>query len=188
MFDQYRTVRRVSPLTEQQTTTHPAVKLAERLAALGQLTQSDLRAEWRRLYRAHPPKKISRDLLELAVAWKLQEKMLGRLGSSFRRRLGTLAWEMETRGDLEKARAVKLKSGARLIREWQGETHDVLVLDGGFRWRGRHWSSLSAIAREITGTHWSGPRFFGLRNVDKKTEPIRTASGASSDERETSRA
>jgi hypothetical protein len=48
------------------------------------------------------------------------------------------------------------------VREWRGETHTIIVLDGGFEWRGRHWRSLSAIAREISGGHWSGPRFFGL--------------------------
>ena len=157
-----------------------ASDLAECLAALGQLPQTDLRAEWRRLYRAHPPKRISRDLLELAVAWKLQEKALGGLGASLRHQLARMAQEMETRGDLAKARAVRPRPGAKLIREWHGETHDVLVLDDGFRWRGRHWRSLSAIAREITGTRWSGPRFFGLK-TDMRPEPIRAATAAAFD-------
>ena len=158
--------------------------LAERLTALGHLTHIDLRAEWRRLYRAHPPKKISRDLLELAVAWKLQEKALGGLGASIRRQLGGLAQTMEAKGDLAKARMVKLKPGSRLIRDWHGETHDVLVLEEGFRWRGRHWRSLSVIAREITGTHWSGPRFFGLQNREQEAETIRAATGVVIDMRE----
>lgn len=159
-------------------------ELTERLAALGQLTPTDLRAEWRRLYRAHPPKRINRDLLELAVAWKLQEKALGGLGTAIKRQLSTLAQTMETTGDLVKPRAMKLRPGARLIREWHGETHDVLVLDDGFRWRGQHWRSLSVIAREITGTQWSGPRFFGLR-VAKGPEPVRTDADVTIDLRET---
>ena len=53
------------------------------------------------------------------------------------------------------------------MREWQGDCHDVLVLDDGFAWRGKTWRSLSAIAQEITGTHWSGPRFFGLGNPER---------------------
>jgi hypothetical protein len=57
----------------------------------------------------------------------------------------------------------ELKPGTRLIREWQGRTHDVLVLDDGFSWQGTHHRSLSAIARKITGTAWSGPLFFGLK-------------------------
>jgi hypothetical protein len=154
--------------------------LAERLATLEQLTHTGLRAEWRRLYRAQPPERINRDLLELAVAWKLQEKALGGLGASVRRELARMAQEMATKGDLVKARAVRPRPGARLIREWNGETHDVLVLDDGFRWRGRHWRSLSVIAREITGTHWSGPRFFGLK-TEMRPEPIRAATAVAFD-------
>jgi hypothetical protein len=56
-----------------------------------------------------------------------------------------------------------MKPGLRLVREWRGETHTVLVLEDGFEWNGNRRRSLSAIAREITGTHWSGPRFFGLK-------------------------
>jgi hypothetical protein len=73
-----------------------AAKLGDRLGALADLDYGELRTEWRRLYRAHPPKKMSRDLLELGVAWKLQEKALGGLGASVRRRLADLA---QTNGD-----------------------------------------------------------------------------------------
>jgi hypothetical protein len=139
-----------------------ARELGKRLAALAELDYGELRVEWRRLYRAHPPKKMSRDLLELGVAWKLQEKALGGVGASVRRRLADLAQTMATRGDLVKARAVTLRPGARLVRQWHGETHEIVVLEDGYRWRGEHWRSLSAIARAITGTQWSGPRFFGL--------------------------
>jgi len=138
------------------------VDLAGRLAALPGLAHADLRAEWRRLYRSQPPKKISRDLLELAVAWKLQERVLGGVSPATKRRLAELAQTLETKGDLTKARAVKLRPGARLMREWRGETHEVLVIESGFAWRGARWRSLSVIARKITGTQWSGPRFFGL--------------------------
>ena len=71
------------------------------------------------------------------------------------------------RGDIGQSRIERLKPGAKLIREWRGEIHQVVVLDNGFEWRGRHWRSLSMIAREITQSHWSGPRFFGLKG--KKT-------------------
>ena len=148
--------------TRSRTPTGQAADLSERLAALDDMTHADLRTEWRRLYRAHPPRKIGRDLLELAVAWKLQETVLGGLSPATRRRLAELANTLEAKGDLTKARAVKLKPGARLVREWHGRTHDVLVTEAGFLWRGETWRSLTAIAREITGAHWSGPRFFGL--------------------------
>lgn len=122
-----------------------------------------LRAQWRRLYRCDPPKRLSRDLLELAVAWKLQERALGGLSGVSRRQLDELARTMSAKSDLAKARTISLKPGARLMRDWNGETHEVLVVEDGFQWRGKTWASLSAIAREMTGTQWSGPRFFGLK-------------------------
>ncbi len=141
--------------------------LAGRLAALATCSYDDLRAEWRRLYRNHPPKKISRDLLELGVAWKLQEKVLGGLGPALKRRLAGLAETMATKGDLARARAVTLRPGAKLVRAWHGEVHEVLVLEDGFQWRGERWRSLTTIAGAITGAHWSGPRFFGLGGAGK---------------------
>jgi hypothetical protein len=65
-------------------------------------------------------------------------------------------------GDLVRSRAVRLRQGAKLVRQWQGQTITVLVLEDGFEWQGRRWRSLSMIACEITGTRWSGPRFFGI--------------------------
>ena len=148
--------------------TATAVDLATKLAALPEMAAVDLRAEWRRLHRAHPPQRIGRHLLELGVAWKLQERVYGGFSAAMKRRLAELAKTMDEKGDLANARAVQLKPGVKLVREWRGETHDVLVLEDGFQWRGRRWRSLSAIAREISGTHWSGPRFFGLQ---AKAEP-----------------
>jgi hypothetical protein len=124
---------------------------------------SALRAEWRRLYRAQPPRRVSRDLLMLGVAWKIQEQTYGGLGTATRRRVANLAETLERDGDVTRSRTARLKPGAKLIREWRGETHTVVVLEGGFEWRGRRWRSLSVIARKITGGHWSGPRFFGLK-------------------------
>lgn len=102
-------------------------------------------------------------MLELGVAWKLQERAHGGLSAATKRQLADLARTMEANADLAKARTVSLRPGARLIREWNGETHEVLVVEDGFQWRGETWRSLSVIAREMTGTQWSGPRFFGLK-------------------------
>src|SRR3712207_290142 len=151
-------------------------ELAEHLAALPTLTYADLRSEWQRLFRAHPPQKISRDLLELAIAWKLQERSLGGLSPATKRRLADLTATLESKGDLTKARALKLKPGVRLLREWGGDTHEVLVTEDGFLWQGRSWRSLSAIAGAITGTHWSGPRFFGLDKTGQDGVRAQTAS------------
>ena len=139
-----------------------AADLASKLAALPEMATVDLRAEWRRLHRALPPQRIGRRLLELGVAWKLQERAYGGFSAAMKRRLADLGKTMDENGDLAKPRTVKLKPGMKLVREWRGQTHDVLVLGDGFQWRGQRWRSLSAIAREISGTHWSGPRFFGL--------------------------
>ncbi|MBC8050185.1 MAG: DUF2924 domain-containing protein [Chitinophagales bacterium] len=136
--------------------------LGAKIAALGAMTYADLRSEWRRLYRSDAPKKLSRDLLELGVAWKLQEQALGGLSAAMKRQLEDLARTLAVKSDTAKTRTVTLKPGARLIREWGGETHEVAVVADGFVWQDKTWRSLSVIAREITGAHWSGPRFFGL--------------------------
>ena len=122
-----------------------------------------LRREWRRLYRSQPPPRIRRDLLLLAIAWKRQAQVEGGLTAAEKRKLAAIAKELRENGDLSGSPAIRVKSGARLVREWRGDTHTVLVLDHGFEWNGKRYSSLSAIAREISGTQWSGPRFFGLR-------------------------
>jgi len=136
--------------------------VAARLQALEGMTYDELRSEWRRLYRAHPPKRVARDLLVLGVAWKIQEQAYGGLGAATKRRLADLAKAMEQDGDLARSRVAHLKPGAKLIREWRGVTHTVIVLEDGFEWQGQRRRSLSVIAQLITGAHWSGPRFFGL--------------------------
>ncbi len=141
--------------------------VAARLQALAGMTYDGLRTEWRRLYRAHPPKRVARDLLALGVAWKIQEQAYGGLGAATKRRLADLAKTVRRNGDVTRNRVARLKPGARFVREWRGETHRVVVLEEGFEWKGTQWHSLSAIAREITGVHWSGPRFFGLNGKTK---------------------
>jgi hypothetical protein len=137
-----------------------------------------LRTEWRRLYRAHPPKCVRRDLLLLGVAWKIQEQAYGGLGAPIRRRVAELAETLEREGDVRRSRVARLRPGAKLVREWRGETHTVIVGEDGFEWRGRHWRSLSVIARQITGGHWSGPRFFGLKgNTRTNTEDTLAETG-----------
>jgi hypothetical protein len=148
------------------------------LHALEGMTYDELRVEWRRLYRAQPPKRVARDLLILGVAWKIQEQAYGGLGAATKRRLAGLAKTMERDGDLARSRVARLKPGAKLIREWQGKTHTVAVLEDGFEWRGRQWRSLSVIAREITGSHWSGPRFFGLNGKAEAGAAVREADDA----------
>jgi hypothetical protein len=114
--------------------------------------------EWQKAYRSAPPKGASRQFLFAAVAHSLQLKQYGISATKLRRRL-----ERHEKRQASGPKATqKLAPGTRLIREWNGSTHTVDVTDDGYRWNGEHFRSLSAIARAITGTRWSGPRFFGL--------------------------
>ena len=121
----------------------------------------ELRREWRRLNHIEPPR-ISRDLLVLALGYRLQEIAHGGLGKSTRRKLQTMAKALRTTGRVGLAPSLSLKPGARLVREWRGRTHTVTVTEDGFAYAGKNYPSLTKIAKKITGAHWSGPRFFGL--------------------------
>ena len=133
-----------------------------RITALDTLTTADLRIEWRRLYRATPPTRLSRDLLIRGVAYKIQEQEHGGLGHGTRRRLRSLAEGADKRDGSRAVPAIALKHGTKLVREWRGHVHTVNVLNSGFDYQGERFRSLSQIARQITRTHRSGPLFFGL--------------------------
>lgn len=106
---------------------------------------------------------MSREFLRRAIAYKLQEKANGGLKPATKRKLTSLVSEYEARGKITLPSSPLYKPGTKLIREWQGKTHGVIVLDNGFEYDGEGYRSLSAIARKITGARWSGPRFFGVR-------------------------
>jgi len=139
-----------------------AISLAETLARLAAATIFELRGEWRRLHRMPPPMRLSRDLLLRGITYKLQERLLGGLSRSLLRKLEGVSVESEARS-AHKPPPISLKAGTRLVREWRGVTHSVLVQAQGFEWNGRRYRSLTVVAQKITGAHWSGPRFFGLR-------------------------
>lgn len=126
----------------------------------------ELRFEWRRLYQTEPPR-ISHDILVLGIAYRLQELKQGGLGKATIRKLQTLAKTLRKTGRVGPTPSLNLKPGARLVREWRGRTHTVTVMEDGFEYAGGNYPSLTKIARTITGTHWSGPRFFGLEAKDK---------------------
>ena len=136
--------------------------LAEGLAALPGLPLDVLKERWTALYGAPPPSRLGRALMVRALAHRLQEQALGGLAPATRRRLARAADEIGS-GRAPSAPPAVAKPGTRLLREWQGITHEVIVLEDGVRYRGESWASLSAVAREITGTRWSGPLFFGLK-------------------------
>jgi Protein of unknown function (DUF2924) len=137
--------------------------LSEQIGCVQQLTLAELRAEWRRLFRTQPPS-LSRDLVSRAIAYRLQELAHGGLPKATRRKLAGLAKELKADGQISADPGPQIKPGARLVREWRGRTHIVTVTGEGFDYAGRSYPSLTKIARAITGAHWSGPRFFGLRS------------------------
>ncbi|MBO0733353.1 MAG: DUF2924 domain-containing protein [Methylocapsa sp.] len=145
-----------------------SIGIAEELARLSAATIFELRGEWRRLHRMPPPMRLSRDLLMRGITYKLQERLLGGLSKSILRKLEGLNLDSET-NSAHKPPPILLKAGTRLIREWRGITYSVLVQAQGFEWNGRGYRSLTIIAHEITGAHWSGPRFFGLRKCPGRT-------------------
>jgi hypothetical protein len=130
----------------------------DRIRSLG---VEDLRREWQRLYHSDAPR-ISRDLLVLAVGYRVQEIEHGGLGKATRRKLQTIAKALRVTGRVAPTPSLSLKPGARLVREWHGRTHTVTVTEDGFEYAGTSYPSLTKIAKKITGAHWSGPRFFGL--------------------------
>src|SRR5271167_2997978 len=135
----------------------------EALSRLPTLDLGELRQQWRGLYKTQAPPNLSRELLVRAVAHRMQELALGGLRPEPRRQLLRIAQQFKQTGEATIRARPELKSGTRLMREWQGRTYDVLVLNDGFSWQNTRYRSLSAIARKITGTAWSGPLFFRLK-------------------------
>ena len=117
-----------------------------------------LRRQWTELYCLAPLPRISKELLVRGIAYRLQEQEYGGLSLQTRQRIARLGKEFQKSGQIT---PVCIRAGTKLIREWKGKTHEVEVLQEGFTWNGKRYRSLSEIARTITGTRWSGPRFFG---------------------------
>jgi hypothetical protein len=130
-------------------------KLDEQLAGLATLSPAQLRDTWQRVTGIAPPR-ISPKLLRRALGYELQAKALGELSRSTQQKLAQIA--------AEKTRTTAAQAGMRLVREWNGTIHVVMIgEDNVVRWNNREWRSLSEVARAITGTRWSGPAFFGLK-------------------------
>jgi hypothetical protein len=137
----------------------------EALVRLPELDLGELRQQWRALYKADASPHLSRELLVRAVAYRMQEAALGGLRPKRQRQLRHFAQQLKESGEGRIRSRPELKPGTRLVREWRGRTYEVLVLDDGFSWQGTPYRSLSALARKITGTAWSGPLFFGLKTT-----------------------
>lgn len=120
------------------------------LTELMSLNRSQLISCWQETFGVAAPKQCGQELMRQALGWEIQARVHG----------GHTA---ASRKQLRQRPTTKLSTGSKLIRVWQGETHQVDIRPEGFLYKGQTWKSLSAIAKEITGTHWSGPVFFGLK-------------------------
>jgi hypothetical protein len=147
----------------------------EALSRLPELDLRQLREMWCRLYKTAAASRLSRELLMRAVAYRIQELASGGLRPELQRQLHQIALELQQTGRVAIRPRPQLKPGTRLLREWQGRTHEVLVLNDGYSWQAGHYRSLSAIARKITGTAWSCPLFFGLRSHRSAPRPLAPA-------------
>ena len=137
------------------------------ITSLQAMTRAQLRAEWRRMVRGQqlPPdlmKDWGRDLVVRILANRAQEKLYGKRPPALVRELNRLAKQLARDGGLQTTRDARPKVGTRLVRRWHDVTYQVTVTDDGYSFDGKVYSSLTPIARAITGAHWSGPRFFGL--------------------------
>ena len=135
-------------------------RLAKELASVATMAPSELGAAWSAAGAGAMPS-LPVGLQRRLLAQHIQEQRLGRLPAVVARELARIATGEQSAA--APARGVVLSPGTRLIREWNGKTISVEVLADGFQWEGKEYRSLSEIARLVTGAHWSGPRFFGLR-------------------------
>ncbi len=130
---------------------------AREIAGLCGLSRADLVERWVGLHGSPPMKTMTEGLLARGIAYEMQVRQLGGLTPTERKALGALA-----QGRPNPSPGA-LAAGTRLYRSWRGVTQEILVLESGFSWQGMNFASLSQVARAITGTRWSGPRFFGLQ-------------------------
>jgi hypothetical protein len=138
-----------------------------RMARPNPSTLTDLRTHelqnlWRRTFDIPPPEGARRDLLLYLLMYELQQRAAGRLPRSVAKRLDAALPSAKPTATTE---VPVLRLGARLVRTWKGATHEITVVERGFAYRGRRYRSLTEIAKAITGAHWSGPRFFGLKTT-----------------------
>lgn len=156
------------------------VDVADQVTALASLPRNELTARWQKAHGSSPPKGIRHELLVRSAAWHLQARHFGGLSPATRRALKAAMAEVEqamvkppspsighcnladSADILGHRRRSQCSPGARLLRDWNGKTHVVDVIEDGFVFQAKVYRSLTAIARQITGAHWSGPRFFGL--------------------------
>ena len=135
-----------------------------KLAALATMSPAQLRGEWLQLFGSAAPL-VGHRLLKLAIAHRLQEKAKGGLSATLSREIDNMVRRAGKGEDIKVSASAMLRPGTQLVREWRGTSHRVMILVDAYLYQDERYGSLSEIAREITGAHWSGPRFFGLNKA-----------------------
>jgi len=142
------------------------------IAQLRTSSRKQLLEAWQELYERPAPTGIRREFLIPFLAYRMQERAYGGLSSSAWSELRRIARSIEkSEGSARLVLKPKIKVGTRLLRGWRGQTHEVIATKSGYEYRGFGFRSLSEIARKITGTRWSGPAFFGMKNVKAALGP-----------------
>ncbi|MFG5380987.1 DUF2924 domain-containing protein [Yoonia sp. R2-816] len=145
------------------------IDVVNTLAAIASVERAELLARWRCVHGAPPPKSLSVGFLRKALSYEAQVAARGGPKPQVLRDL-----KRQATSDTAASPKAGLAPGTQLVREWNGRTYRVTVSEAGFVMAGQTWTSLSALARHITGAHWSGPRFFGLGKGHRQA-PAKTA-------------
>ena len=138
--------------------------ISRKLASLESSPIKVLKQQWLALYGSKPPHRVSRELLTRAVAYRIQEQARGGLKPSTRRFLVRLGSDARGGQPMKFEPTATASAGTVLMRDWHGVAHEVRVLDRGVLYKRKRYGSLTEVAKLITGAHWNGPRFFGLRS------------------------
>jgi hypothetical protein len=147
--------------------------LRRRIEALGDLDNVALRTAWQNAWRSAAPKGARKRFLMLGIAWKWQAEVFGGFGRELARRLSALEAQDRVSGRVDergKPKAIAFARplpGTKILRDWQGERHEVHVTEQGYLWRGKTYGSLSGAAKAMTGVSRNGPKFFGLRDEQR---------------------
>ena len=136
-------------------------EIQRKIANLPGMGKTKLQSIWLENFDNPAPPHLRKELMVSILAYRIQEKAYGGLSHKIRRRLQEVALSLDTTH--RKRKSSRLQPGTRLVRSWQVVRHQVTVLSSGYQYNGRSYDSLSVIAREITGTRWSGPLFFGTK-------------------------
>jgi hypothetical protein len=142
--------------------------VSQQLETLPAIGKSELRKLWKKVFNADAPESLRKSAMIPILGYRIQELAYGGLSAKSAKRLLELAGALETDPRAPIAPGPRIKPGTRLVRQWHGQVHVVNVEENGYEYKGSSYSSLSEVAQLITGTKWSGPRFFGLKGKRKQ--------------------